>query len=138
MKNPQFQIAALVALLFLPLRVGDAAPLVPRCELVSLRTHYRDAKLVFSGQVLNMRSKGESVEIRFKVLRSWKDARDSEIVLNANPTDPETLNFIKGQRYLVFASMFQGKLFAGGCSGTTELESARGEIKQLEKWRRRR
>ena len=131
-------MTALLALTFLLFRIGDAAPPVPRCELSSLRTHYRDAKTVFSGEVLNMRSKGEFVEIRFKVLRSWKDARGSEIVLNANPRDPETVNFIKGQRYLVFASVFKNGLFAGGCSGTTELDSAHGDTKQLEKWRRRR
>ena len=91
----------MVAVLFLLVGLGNAAPLVPRCELAWLRTHYRDAKMVFSGQVLNMRSKGEFVEIRFKDLRSWKDARGPEILLNANPNNPETLNFIKSQRYLV-------------------------------------
>ncbi|MEA2204999.1 MAG: hypothetical protein QOE77_1775 [Blastocatellia bacterium] len=84
-----------------------------------------------------MRSKGEFVEIRFKILESWKDARGSEIVVNANPQIPETLNFIKGQRYLVFAALFKDELFAGGCSGTKELESAQGDLKQLKKWRRR-
>ncbi len=131
-------MTALIAFLFLTLRVGDAVPLVHRCEVVSLRTHYRDAKMVFSGEVLNIRSKGEFVEIRFKVIRSWKGARSSEIVLNANPADPETLNFIKGHRYLVFGSMIKEELFAGGCSGSTELDSAEGDIRQLEKWRRRR
>jgi hypothetical protein len=58
--------------------------------------------------------------------------------LTVNPADPEIVDFAKGRRHLVFANMFQGKLFAGGCSGTAGLADARDEIRELQKWLSRR
>ncbi len=139
MRVPQFHIIALVAWLFLSPIICGANPVVaPRCELVSLATHFKDARVVFSGEVINIRRTDGFSELRFRVLRSWKNARDSEITLAANPADPEIVDFAKGRRYLVFATMFQGRLFAGGCSGTAELADARDEIRLLRKWSHRR
>jgi hypothetical protein len=84
-----------------------------------------------------MRRTGEFVEITFKVLRSWKNARVSSIILEANPADPEIVDFVKRKRYLVFGTIFQGRLFAGGCSGTADLTSARDDIRRLQKFARR-
>ena len=138
MRHPQFHLIALVAGLLLTTIVSDANPIAPKCELASLATHFRDANVVFSGEVIHIRRSGDLGEIRFRVLRSWKHVNDREITVAANPAIPETVDFVKGRHYLVFAAMFQGRLFAGGCSGTTELVDAQDEIRQLRKWSRRR
>jgi hypothetical protein len=110
----------------------------PRCELVSLRVHFNDARVVFSGEVVNMRRLGQFTDVTFKILASWKNARGSEIIAAANQEDPEMINFTKGQRYLVFATLFHDRLFVGACSGTMELANARQELRQLRKLTRRR
>ena len=70
-----------------------------------------------------------------EVLKSWKNvgAKDMTITIT-NPIPPEVTLFERGKSYLVFAYSEKGRLMAGRCDGTLELERAGDVIAELDKW----
>jgi len=63
-------------------------------------------KVVFSGQVLDIKEKGENdLEVIFEVKESWKNAKVSQISVFTVKSTPYSCgyDFVKGETYLVFA-----------------------------------
>jgi len=69
-------------------------------------------------------------EARFRVEQSWKGAETSEVIVIA-PRTAEAAHYQVGERYLVFASLQNGKLFTANCSRTKRIERAAEDLKQL-------
>ena len=79
-----YAIKHLLVGMLLLIAVGDSSTraTIPRCELVPLHVHFNEAKVVFSGEVTNLRRSGEFTDVTFRPLTSWKNARRNQIVVS--------------------------------------------------------
>ncbi|HEX8459548.1 MAG TPA: hypothetical protein VF656_19805 [Pyrinomonadaceae bacterium] len=116
------------------------------CDLplkrISLKKAVAEAKseaaAVFSGQVIELTN---SI-VKFRVEHLWTGAPAEEIVLiNTGIGDASggdkiisscAYNFILGEKYLVYAHSFDGKLQTHKCTRTTVLKDAAGDFTILE------
>jgi hypothetical protein len=111
-------------------------PIPPKCGFVSPIEMLKTSKAVFSGHVIEVKE-SEGIQVaRFKVSKSWKNIRAGELIVT-NYIHHEGPYFHQGKGYLVYAYEGEGKLATGRCSGTVEVEYARAQIKQLDKWKAR-
>jgi hypothetical protein len=108
----------------------------PKCALVAPIERLKTSKAVFSGRVLEVKESEGIQVVKFTVSKSWKYVRADEIVVT-NFVHHEGPYFHQGKSYLVYAYEREGKLSTGGCSGTVEIEHARDDIRQLDKWKAR-
>jgi len=94
-------------------------------------------KAVFSGQVLDIKQKGENeLEILLSVKKSWKNASISQIkVSTVKPTFHSCgYDFKKGETYLVFARAYEdNELQVTICSRTKLLAEASLDLRVLSK-----
>ena len=108
----------------------------PRCLIVAPVERLKFSKAVFTGSVVEVKESEGIQVVKFSVARSWKCVRASEVMVT-NLVHHEGPYFRQGRSYLVYAYNREGKLSTGGCSGTVEVEYARDEIRQLDKWKAR-
>ena len=108
----------------------------PRCLIVAPVERLKISKAVFSGLVLEVKGSEGIQVVKFSVAKSWKYVREGEVIVT-NMVHHEGPYFRQGRSYLVYAYNREGKLSTGGCSGTLEVEYARDEIRQLDKWKAR-
>jgi hypothetical protein len=126
---------ALVCLLTIsfvyPVRNVGAQPIM-RCfnEPRSVKTAVRRSTAVFSGEVLEIKSGGNFLVVRFRVERFWKGVTSEEVSVSSDST-VESPHYRVGEKYLVFAGLHEGKLFTGSCSRTRKLEYAQRDLDQL-------
>jgi len=111
-------------------------PYPPRCFIVAPVERLKISKAVFSGLVLEVKESEGIQVVKFSVSKSWKYARAGEVTV-INLVHHEGPYFRQGRSYLVYAYNREGKLSTGGCSGTLEVEYARDDIRQLDKWKAR-
>jgi hypothetical protein len=94
-------------------------------------------KAVFSGQVLDIKEKGENdLEVIFAVKESWKNAKVLRISVFTVKSTPASCgyDFVKGETYLVFAwKADEGELRATICSRTKLLTEAALDVRVLGK-----
>jgi hypothetical protein len=94
-------------------------------------------KAVFSGQVLDIKEKGENdLEVIFSVKESWKNAKVSQIsVFTVKPMPASCgYDFVKGETYVVFAwKSDEDKLRTYICSRTKLLSEATLDLRVLGK-----
>lgn len=108
----------------------------PKCAFVSPVERLKTSQAVFSGRVIEVEESEGIQVVKFTVSKSWKYVRADEIVVT-NFVHHESPDFHQGKSYLVYAYEREGKLSTGRCSGTVEVEYARDEIRQLDKWKAR-
>jgi len=103
-----------------------------RCapQLKSVAGALKQSDAVFVGEVLEANDATSFREARFRVEQSWKGAETSEVIVVA-PRTIEAAHYQVGERYLVFASLQNGKLFTANCSRTKRIEYAAKDLKQL-------
>lgn len=109
---------------------------LPRCLNVAPVERLKTAKAVFAGRVIEVKESGGVQVVKFSVSKSWKYVRAGEVVVT-NFIHHEGPYFHRGKNYLVYANEREGQLSTGACSGTVEVEDARDEIRQLDKWKAR-
>lgn len=117
------------------------------CGYVSPRTFYRKANAIFIGQVIGI---GEGLNssygvpvypVTFKVEKSWKGQKNSEITISTydvNVVDSTRVcggfNLVQGEKYLVYAYGKKLSVSTSSCSPPTlpvSSQSASDEIKRL-------
>jgi len=108
----------------------------PRCMRLSTVERIRISHAVFTGRVLEIQESEGIQEVKFKLSKSWKYVRTKEVAVT-NYIHHEGPYFKRGNSYLVFASLQNGSLVTGGCSGTIEVEKVSYEIDELDKWQQR-
>lgn len=83
--------------------------------------------------------------LKFEVKTWWKGAGTREVIIvTGNTRTPDGMEsvsdcevgFETGKTYLVYASTSDGDLYAGACSRTARLSSARGDVVKLNAIRR--
>lgn len=97
----------------------------------SVKGALKQSAAVFSGEVLQIESGGNYLEVRLRVERSWKGVSTEEVAVLTDST-VESPHYRVGDKYLVFAGIRDGKLFTGTCSRTKKLEYAQEDLQQLE------
>lgn len=125
------RVACFLVLSFYPLQ-NVAAHATPRCftEPKSVKPALKQSKAVFLGEVLEIKTGGNYLQVRFRVERSWKGVSTEEISLSTDST-VESPHYRVGEKYLVFAALYEGRLFTGTCSRTKRLEYAKSDLDQL-------
>lgn len=106
----------------------------PRCLLIAPVERLKISKAVFSGLVIQVKESEGVQVVSFSIAKSWKHVRAGEVTVT-NFVHHEGPYFRQGKSYLVYAYGREGKLSTGGCSGTVEVEFARDDIRQLDKWK---
>ena len=103
-----------------------------RCapQLKSVASALKQSDAVFVGEVIEANDAARFREARFRVEQSWKGAESSEVIVVA-PRTIEAAHYRAGERYLVFASLRNGKLFTANCSRTKRIERAAADLEQL-------
>jgi hypothetical protein len=139
--------ALIVVPLLVTIGVGTSYPCSITCS--SLRDSFRKAKVIFVGQVVeigertNVSSATSLYRVRFRIEKSWKGVKGTEIVVLTDemgiPDDSRLcpgFNFLEGERYLVFIYGDDLRTFTGPCGGSSKpLTSVSNEIKKLNSWR---
>jgi hypothetical protein len=96
----------------------------------SVEDTFKKSAAVFVGEVVEVNDAGTLKEARLRVEQSWKGVETKEITVLATRT-AESPRYKAGERYLVFASLQDGKLFTGNCSRTKKMEYAQEDLAQL-------
>jgi hypothetical protein len=99
-------------------------------QLKSVAGTFKKSDAVFVGEVLEANDAASFREARLRVEQSWKGVETSEVIVLA-PRTIESAYYRVGERYLVFASLQNGKLFTANCSRTKRIELAAKDLKQL-------
>ncbi|HMS39864.1 MAG TPA: hypothetical protein PKE69_06535 [Pyrinomonadaceae bacterium] len=134
-----FKISVLFVLLF------SANVFVFACSCVdpSQRERYRMSKVVFLGEVIEIKDSNESSEdlkffsysVEFKVEKQWKGKKSKEITILADYDEPRMcgdLNLKVGERFLMYSEKRYGKLVVNqDCSISRNAKYADDEIKKL-------
>lgn len=118
---------------------------------------FNQASMVFSGKVIEAkwqpiseknasgkRIKAEVLILKFAVDNWWKGKIKNEIFWRTSSIRYPDLNvgmtgsncevgFDVGRKYLVYARNLEGRLIAQECGGTTQIEYAENDIKELQK-----
>jgi hypothetical protein len=118
---------------------------------------FNASSLVFSGKVVETkwipivkknasgeRIKAEVLTLKFAVDNWWKGKNKKEVIwqtssirypdLNSGETGSNCeFSFLLGRKYLVYAANLNGNLTADVCGGTTRIENAESDIKELQK-----
>ena len=96
----------------------------------SVEGTFRKSDAVFVGEVIEVKDAGGLKEARFRVEQSWKGVETEEVFVLATRT-AESPRYQISERYLVFASLQNGKLLTGNCSRTKKVERAQEDLQQL-------
>lgn len=108
----------------------------------SVKAEYKDAAMVFAGEVIFEEERKLSKVYRFKVEQWWKGEEKETLevhVLKSKLSDgkyrfwAEQVRFQKGEKYLVYGFMGNNILVASGCTRTGTLISAQEDLKILGK-----
>ena len=99
-------------------------------QLKSVAGALETSAAVFVGEVIETNDAANFREARFRVEQSWKGVETREVIVVA-PRTAESAHYRAGERYLVFASLQNGKLFTANCSRTKRIEYAAEDLKQL-------
>ncbi|MDN4606954.1 hypothetical protein [Sporosarcina highlanderae] len=102
------------------------------------------ANAVFTGEVVEIEEKRKlfggfiGKKVQFKVDKAWKGIDESEIVISTGQSDGDCgFSFVKGQKYLVYASvssMYEENNYSLSttiCHRTTELTNATADLNAL-------
>ncbi len=118
---------------------------------------FNKSSLVFSGKVVEAkwipiteenasgsRIKAEVLTLKFAVDNWWKGKTKNQVIWRTSSIRYPDLNegrtgsncefsFDLGRKYLVYAANLNGNLTADVCGGTTRIENAESDIKELQK-----
>lgn len=130
----------LVMLMFVVAAMNADVTSACSCSGIRQRKAFRKAEAVFIGQALsyidnpNVKEDGYLV-VRFKVEKSWKGAKNQEIIVASEFGHPELCNGFhieEGKRYLIYAYR-EGKTLVARttCDRSTPAQYAAEDVKSL-------
>jgi hypothetical protein len=153
-----FSFAILIALLFIQIDVyACGCPGRSEDIMKAVSEEFNKSSLVFSGKVIEAKwqpisekkASGERIKakvliLKFAVDNWWKGKIRNVIYWRTSYIRYPSLNegrmgsncelgFNVGRKYLVYARNFEGRLVALACGGTTQIENAENDIKELQK-----
>jgi hypothetical protein len=96
----------------------------------SVEGTFKKSNAVLVGEVIEVKDAGALKEARLRVEQSWKGVETKEVIVLATRT-AESPRYQVGERYLIFASLQNGKLLTGTCSRTKKVEYAQEDLQQL-------
>jgi hypothetical protein len=123
----------------------------------AVNEEFNKSSLVFSGKVveskwipiteknyIDKKIKAEVLVLKFAVNEWWKGKTKNQVIWRTSNIRFPDMNsgmggsncefsFDLGRNYLVYASSIKGKLTASVCGGTTRIENAESDIKELRK-----
>ena len=117
----------LLAFAFLFLLFGAKSAFACSCAPRDNATNedFQKAAAVFTGKVLSVQRKKDSVTVKLAVQKYWKGKISNEIkITTASNSAACGVNFEVGKEYLVYASETNGKLSTNICSRTTLIGAA--------------
>ncbi|CAN5329132.1 hypothetical protein BH18ACI2_BH18ACI2_23050 [soil metagenome] len=101
------------------------------CALSTLTEDFQTADAVFFGKVIHI---DEQFGARFHVEKSWKLVDANEVIVYTD--DPEkhgcAYRFQKDESYIVYAGIFQDKLYTDQCSATAYLVHAGEQLADMQ------
>ncbi|MBT2642458.1 hypothetical protein J7I80_09485 [Bacillus sp. ISL-41] len=96
----------------------------------SVEKELESSKAVFSGKIIDIKNENNNRKILFEVQDAWKGVSQTEIILK-DEWSSCSIDFYKGESYLVYAYDFQGELTTNICDRTKELSSAEDDLAAL-------
>ena len=128
----------IIPIVLLGLLISQPGLASPRCLELTVSQRLKSATAVFTGEVLAVGPVEHFLETRFKVLEIFKGTVATELRVSTNSNSAETPRFEPGRTYLVFAHSHDGRLMAGACAGTVEIQYAKQAISKLRRLTRNR
>ena len=105
-----------------------------KCAMPSFASAYRDAKAIFAGKVLSVRTEGDEKIFKFRVEKYWKGKKSKTLEVRYYETTRYQAWLEVGKHYLVYArGNDDGTLSDGRCSLTKNYSDAKGDLKLLGK-----
>ncbi|MBT2691655.1 hypothetical protein [Bacillus sp. ISL-55] len=131
-----FKLISVFILAFLFGAVFTTFPTVSHaCKCVepqSVEKELESSEAVFSGKIIDIRTEKNSRKILFEVEETWKGVSQTQIFLKDERSSC-SLDFFKGESYLVYAYDFQDELTTNICDRTKELSGAGEDLAALGK-----
>lgn len=133
MKLRLISFSLTVILMIVGLTTFPTASHACKCvEEPSVEKELESSKAVFSGKVIDIKNGNNNRRILFEVQDTWKGVSQTEIILQ-DEWSSCSIDFYKGESYLVYAYDFQGELTTNICDRTKELSSAEEDLATLGK-----
>lgn len=108
--------------------------IIAKCAMPTFTRAYADAKTIFVGKVLSLRTEGSEKILTFRVEKYWKGAVAKKVEVRYFETFNYEVWLKTGGRYLVYARGNEdGSLSDGRCSLTKKYTEARSDLKRLKK-----
>ena len=104
-----------------------------RCATASFKNAYKQSKAVFVGEVVGEEKNGDTKTFNFKVEKYWKGANAKNIEIDVYETQRYQAWFKKGEKYLIYADEYDGKLRVSRCSRSRETANAKDDLQKLGK-----
>jgi hypothetical protein len=106
------------------------------CRPNSPRQAYENARAVFVGEFtgFSIRRRRQATKLKFKIEKQWKGELPTEAVLGYfdNPSLCGDLDFVKGQKYLIYVGVLEDELFIWvDCGRSRNLKNAAEDIEYL-------
>jgi len=132
-----------ICIVFIFLFIATENIVACSCADPSQRERFRRSKVVFLGEVIEIKSSNESSKglkyfeyaVKFRVEKQWKGTKNKEITILADYDSPGMcgdLNLKVGERFLMYSEKRYGKLVINqDCSISRKVEYADDEIKNL-------
>jgi len=110
------------------------AETIAKCAMPNFTRAYADAKTIFVGKVLSLRTEGSEKILTFRVEKYWKSAVTKTVEVRYFETFNYEVWLKVGGRYLVYArGNDDGTLSDGRCSLTKKHSEAGSDLKKLKK-----
>lgn len=87
---------------------------------------------VFSGKVLDIKEKGEEIEVTVEVIEAWKGINSKETTIYTPSNSAACgVNFETNIEYIIYANNDNGEFHTNLCSRTAELAYAQEDVAEL-------
>jgi hypothetical protein len=115
------RIALLPVFLLLSLMALTSTSLAFRCSPRSEKQSFKNADLVFEGEVVRISEVDHRRVYTFAVSKVLKGTADREVIITDNGSSCDAY-FRRDVVYRVYANWFEGKLMSGHCAGNKTLK----------------
>jgi len=103
-------------------------------ERGSVESEFFKHDTVFIGKVIKIEQSINTLEVKFELIKSYKGVPDKSIVVSTSVSGKACgFPFKENEKYLIWASNYEGKLSTSICSGTKGLTEATEDLKGLDK-----
>lgn len=101
------------------------------CAKPAFSEKLKTSKAIFVGEIVEVKPAGNGKNaIKFRVERYWRGVKGSSMVVVSNPPRCIGISDRVGEKYLVFAKNYRGRLYTVACM-SPKLKDAQEELKKL-------